>query len=344
MKLSSEIMMSVLSMNSFLLVYPMEPTLDLYEQKKADIIKIVKKHDMYCINAIQEKAQTDKAWQIILSDKKLSGKCIKLISDATQTYQGGISPEIIAAHLGSAGSIAWGKNYIKDKRWARKKLEQHLVYVTNHPYSDLNIISSIIKMGIDPNAFVASYFTNTKINALHQAAANNKKDIAALLINHKAQVNRAHPYNNYTPLMRAVKNNHLETAHYLIEQNAQVNTQSSRGATCLEWAIKNSNYDMVSLLLEHNADYSILNNKGYTALDQVKDILHSTKKLEKLCHKKQIGIDDLRIDYTLIEVLLEDKRLKKIKVILEDQQSENNDLAINAHSATCTSDRLDLDI
>lgn len=76
-----------------------------------------------------------------------------------------------------------------------------------------------------------------------------------------------------TPLMVAAANGHLELCKKLITQGANVNAQTSYGATALKMAIEDAHYtksknhfNVCKLLLKHGANIDLQDNMGGTAL------------------------------------------------------------------------------
>ncbi len=76
----------------------------------------------------------------------------------------------------------------------------------------------------------------------------------------------------YTALHYAVTWEDLETAEYLIQSGADVNTLDNWGSTPLMNAVYNqASVEMVTLLLEYGADKTIMDSEGKTAYDYAVD-------------------------------------------------------------------------
>ena len=72
----------------------------------------------------------------------------------------------------------------------------------------------------------------------------------------------------YTALMLAASNDHADVARLLLEYGANINrVETTNGWTALIWAAKRGHTKSVQLLLEHGADSSIRDNNGLTAFD-----------------------------------------------------------------------------
>lgn len=90
---------------------------------------------------------------------------------------------------------------------------------------------------------------------LHVAVYYNSKDVAKVLIDHKADINRAAPaMRNATPLFIAAHERCSEVAKLLIERGAAVNKPRDDGATPLHAAAETGDVDLVALLLRNGAD------------------------------------------------------------------------------------------
>jgi ankyrin repeat protein len=94
------------------------------------------------------------------------------------------------------------------------------------------------------------------------AASHGYNDIIELMLEKGADVNFK-GYENYTPLMDAVRSNNLETVKFLLEKGADVNLKNKNNKTALLFSW---NEDIIKLLLEHGADVNAKNQYGITFL------------------------------------------------------------------------------
>ncbi|ASJ75109.1 ankyrin repeat domain-containing protein [Granulosicoccus antarcticus] len=122
-------------------------------------------------------------------------------------------------------------------------------------------------------------------NALSIAAAKGYVDLLQWLIVEHADAQLRDVY-WFTPLMRAVENNHDEVASVLLElPNTDVNVQDEFGNTSLHHAVSADNAAMVELLLQHGADTNIRNRNGSVAAmlaDDKPDMQSLLRKAEHL--------------------------------------------------------------
>lgn len=87
----------------------------------------------------------------------------------------------------------------------------------------------------------------------------------------------------FTPLLRAVDNQHLSTAKLLLEQtSANVDHKDESGSSALHYAIANRHVPMIQLLLSHNANVDLQNSRGISPLS----LSESTPELHRLLQSK----------------------------------------------------------
>lgn len=143
--------------------------------------------------------------------------------------------------------------------------EKNELLFTIIQHKDLNIFTrSIIN-----NNNLKSYLdtkTNTNLNKLiiYASLADNK-EIIKLLIENNFNINEQ-TSNGWTPLMFASKLNSVEIAKNLIKKNANLNLQNQDGLTALMIAAKLNNIEIVQLLIDNGADINIKDNLEQTAL------------------------------------------------------------------------------
>ena len=100
-------------------------------------------------------------------------------------------------------------------------------------------------------------------NTLMLAAIDNHIDIARLLIQEGAEVNKT----GWTPLHYASTKGHIEMMRLLIENSAYLDAESPNGTTPLMMAAFYGTPMAVKLLLEEGADPLLKNNLGISALE-----------------------------------------------------------------------------
>ena len=111
---------------------------------------------------------------------------------------------------------------------------------------DLGKVKALLKGNPD---FVFSKDTNGW-TPLHFAAAKGQKDVALLLLAHKAEVN-AKTSEGETPLHWAVGWGHKEVAALLLANKAEVNTKDKDGKTPFQLATDKGRKDVAELLRHH---------------------------------------------------------------------------------------------
>lgn len=101
---------------------------------------------------------------------------------------------------------------------------------------------------------------------LHSATTiNSSADIAALLLEHKADVN-ARNNQGITPLCLAIGNNQTEMVRLFLQHNAEVNSRNNRLETPLHSAVWAKNPEIIQLLIDHKADINAAALGGFTPL------------------------------------------------------------------------------
>lgn len=119
----------------------------------------------------------------------------------------------------------------------------------------------LVERGADIHAIGSNGWT-----ALTIAAAKGYLELLRWLIDKGADAQVRDVY-RYTPLMRAVENNHEAIVAVLLSlPETGVNVQDEYANTSLHHAVYASNAAMVQLLLQHGADATIRNRDGITAI------------------------------------------------------------------------------
>lgn len=113
-------------------------------------------------------------------------------------------------------------------------------------------------------------FSNEDIDRmLISTAEKGCTELVRLLIANGANIKNINTQDScgWTPLMRAARNGHLQTAQLLLNNDADIDIQDPSRGTALMQAAKNGHIEMVKLLLNKDADVNIQRNDGLTALD-----------------------------------------------------------------------------
>ena len=126
----------------------------------------------------------------------------------------------------------------------------------------LEMLKLLLENGADPNA------VNPECDesALFFAAGWNKSESVNLLLEHGAKVDQAN-YEGITPLINAVKSNHLDLLKPLITHGANINAQAKDGCTALIYATRKGYFEMVKALVEAGANVNSTDKAGGTAVN-----------------------------------------------------------------------------
>jgi uncharacterized protein len=95
------------------------------------------------------------------------------------------------------------------------------------------------------------------------AAINNQLDVAKVLIERGADINRK----GWTPLHYAATRGHTEMMRLLLDHDAYIDSESDNGTTPLMMAAYSAPALAVKLLLESGADPTLVNQGNASALD-----------------------------------------------------------------------------
>ena len=127
------------------------------------------------------------------------------------------------------------------------------------------------RVGAKHSAMLLAKHPQTQVNAMNSveetplmlAALNNQFDVAQVLIERGAEVNRK----GWTPLHYAATKGHIAMMRLLLENNAYIDAESPNGTTPLMMAAYYGTPASVKLLLEEGADPTPRNQSHVTALD-----------------------------------------------------------------------------
>ena len=122
------------------------------------------------------------------------------------------------------------------------------------------IIGSLLKMGADPNV------SNTGYTLLHHAISRRQLELAKLLIDHGADINRSECYNDHTPLHIATFYGYMDGVRLLVEHGAIIGVRSRCRDTPLYNAEVAGYYDIADYLRDHLSAYELLADDSYQEL------------------------------------------------------------------------------
>ena len=106
---------------------------------------------------------------------------------------------------------------------------------------------------------------NLEWTSLHWAAERDHIEVAKLLLESGAEVNKADDIGR-TPLQVAAFSGHKEVAELLIEHGADPNVNENNGQTPIHVAAMSGHKEVTELLIEHGADPNVVDNHGKTPL------------------------------------------------------------------------------
>ena len=115
----------------------------------------------------------------------------------------------------------------------------------------------------NPDLVLARYLVGE--TPLHLAAKWGHKDVVALLLGAKAEIN-AQTESGETPLHYAAENGEKEVAKLLLAGRVDIDVRNKWGQTALHCAAQDGHKDMVALLLDNGAQVNARDNHGQTPI------------------------------------------------------------------------------
>ena len=127
---------------------------------------------------------------------------------------------------------------------------------------DVDAIHVLLKAGSDTNNVDEDGWT-----CLMYAVDNNcSNEVLQAIIDHGADVNASNK-NNYTALMIAREQKHVDAIHVLLKAGFNTNIVDEDGWTCLMYAVDNNcSNEVLQAIIDHGADVNATNKRNCTAL------------------------------------------------------------------------------
>ena len=158
------------------------------------------------------------------------------------------------------------------KSYHDKEYKRNSKFLNSVSYGEIEKVSKYISKGIDVN--FQDDFGDTPLTLAE------KRKIAKMLLDNNADINKRGK-NGYTPLMAAIKKEHLKLAEFFIKNNADINITDPEGNTALVIAAQKKNAYIFELLLKNGADLSINNEYIKWSIifdDEIKSIFEKYSK------------------------------------------------------------------
>ena len=93
------------------------------------------------------------------------------------------------------------------------------------------------------------------------AAGEGNTQAAELLLEFGADL-KARSKAGYTPLLFAVRNNHLDTVKFLLSKGADPNDKIGDNTPALSMSVLNADFDVASVLLDAGANPNVADQRG----------------------------------------------------------------------------------
>jgi len=273
--------------------------------KQVPLIEAVKKGDAAAVSAlIAKKADVKEAeadgstalhWAAHQNDVASVDLLIKAGADVKAVTRNGATPFSLACYRGNAAVI---ERLLAAGEDAKAVIDGEPVIMMAARAGDPAAVKALLKAGADPNVAEESRGQT----ALMWASAEGNTEAVKVLLAAGANVNarskgpatkqemggriprvndplglRAHrdptwaPNTNglqFTPIMWAARQGHIDTVKALLDGKADVNDEKpGDGTTVLQLAVMNRHYELAGVLLDRGADPN--RGPGYTALHQL---------------------------------------------------------------------------
>lgn len=185
-------------------------------------------------------------------------------------------PNILSHFVVTLGITSFENYFIKEKQHfeenEKKSRARHTLLEKGYPFFDSNFVLTVednnleivrlfLEAGLSPSVCDAN---GTPVLSL--AVRLSLTDMAKLLIDAGADINKVSDDRHYSPLMDAVQIGHIENAALLLQHGANPNLQSEDGQTALILAVGRQDKELVQLLMRYGASPDITDKLGMNAV------------------------------------------------------------------------------
>lgn len=125
-----------------------------------------------------------------------------------------------------------------------------------------------LKAAVKKNPDVINTVSKEGYSPLTLSCYSGNNEVAKYLIHNVKNINTKSGYG--TPLMAAVVKNNKDLTALLIDMKADINATDPNGTTALHYAVMFGLEDITKLLVEGKANASLKDNRGNSALDYAK--------------------------------------------------------------------------
>ena len=199
------------------------------------------------VNARRADGATALLWAVHFSDIETVDLLLKAGANVNAADDHGVTPLAEAAENNSSELVhkllAAGANPNAAQTSGMTPL------ITAAHTGNVEVVNALIARG----AAVDASTTETGVTALMWAVADQRRDVAKVLLERHADVHRSST-KGFTPLLFAARNGDIETAKLLIAAGADVNERASDGTQVLPFAIWNGQETFALFLLNVGAN------------------------------------------------------------------------------------------
>lgn len=123
-----------------------------------------------------------------------------------------------------------------------------------------------VQQSIKHFPFLLSMRDSSNQTLLHIAIHFEHYDIVNFLIQQSLPINDDYNLFNMSPLLKAIKENHLDIAELLLDYGADIEAVNSQYGTPLIYAIEHQSFEMVKILLDYGASVDTQNSQKMSPL------------------------------------------------------------------------------
>jgi len=121
------------------------------------------------------------------------------------------------------------------------------------------------------------------------------------------------PLYNYTPLMFACKNNHINIVEFLINEGIDVNIATKQGLTASHSAAESGNLDILNILIDNSANVVVKANDSYSPLllavqNKRYEIINRLLEVSNEIDRVSFGMTFFFSDLEMVQLFLKHKR------------------------------------
>ncbi|CAG2205154.1 unnamed protein product [Mytilus edulis] len=231
-------------------------------------------------------------------------------AEADTCNSNGISPLMLASSKGDFDIV---NMMLRNTQFTPSRTVNCLFSACRNNY--LKLVGLLIDRGFDTNITEPNHENTCLLEAkgstpVSGAICSGNDEIVAYLIEHEANVN-TQDLKGFTPLMLAASKGHYNIVKMLVENKGDITPQNEEGFTCVSEASAHGNDAILAYFIEHGADVNIPNIKGNTPLMLAASNGHLNIVQMLLEHQAGVTIWDKKGIKNKLEFLIHERAINK---------------------------------